>query len=204
MKKVKGLLKLLLIFFIILIVDYAFETRDHKWESGHVTIQGKEITLPISVTEFEKTTGITISDSDDMFRYIYFGDYDDKGECGASVQAYVVDNMVRGIKADNKTYNGTVDKGVEVFVQFPEGVNTGMTIKKIDKKYKTGWFQFYRRSSKEESVEYVSPDTKEIWFVNTFVKYSGSDYDIDIKEHRSKDKTTNRLGTTLEIFYYCK
>lgn len=184
-----GLLLVVVFVVAFFCINYAMAYFNRPWDTGIVVIDGKEISLPISVEEFEAKTGLTVSDELQNFG---FHAVEGKDLEWGQLEVFISGDEITGIKVISRDIYYVEDEYPGEFVKFPEGVSTNTDIATIEKEYSSGLLSPYVRKT--------TFTQSHVYFTEKFV---GQDYDltVTVSEHKS-EKMNGELQIFTEIFYY--
>ena len=179
------LFTLLLLFTVFICMFYIEDLKPKKWDTGIIYINGKMITLPCTISEFEQNINVEI-DTNKIGSSGYYNVYSN------SFQLIIKENVLEGIKIDiSNLWNDELDTELGASVVFPEGITANSSIEEIKEVYNTGIINPAMRDWSEEVLNYNTGG-----IINSYgFKYSGDKYDISIDCKNGKVKS---------IFYYYK
>jgi len=179
---------------------YIEDLKTKKWDIGIVYINNKEISLPCTISEFEKTMNVEI-DLDKKSEYGYYKLYLNQNNfnignfnlsSGQYIDLIIEENDITGVKIDiSNLWNEELDTELGNMVVFPEGITANSQIEEIQEIYKTG---IINPAMRDWSEDIINPGTKETIYSYGF-KYSGDKYDISID---------CKNGKVESILYYYK
>lgn len=184
----------LLVVFVFFGTLYFGEKKNRAWDSGVVMVNGQQISLPISIDEFEKSTGLTVSeDSKNAFRPISLD-----GVLYEKITVYVPENNIIGISVRGEDARKVFDEFPGKLISFPKEVSTNSSLAEIESAYSTGIFEFFKRKSVEK------PGGNFNGAKTVTIKYAGDIYDMSVTESTHKTVERDNVDVTVAIFYYAK
>lgn len=192
---------LLLFVTIFITLFYIEDSKTKKWDTGIVYINNKEIKLPCTISEFEKSMNVKINideiSSNGYYKLFFNQDIldinDFKLSSGQYISLIIKGNNITGISIDiSNSWNDELDVELGNMVVFPERITANSQIKEIQEVYKTGIINPAMRTWNEKILDY---DTKEVKIYSYGFNYSGDKYDISINSNN---------GKVISILYYYK
>ena len=177
---------------VFCIADYLIEKNNKTWDSGIVLVNGHQVSFPISKEEFENTTGMLVcEDGKNGFHMVSLD-----GVFYEKITVYMPDHMIMGISVKGEDARRAFDELPGKLVSFPEGISTNFSLDEIRTAYSTGIFEFFRREFVEKPGGNLD-GTKSVT-----IKYTGDTYDMSVVESTHKNLGSDRIYTTISIFYY--